>query len=74
MKKYLKLKYYRAKLGISREAFAKLLGCGVSNYTQKENGKVRFLIDDVFVIIQAINEREEKLGLEKSTFEEIFFD
>lgn len=70
----LKLKYWRERAGLKQEDLALLLGYKISNYSQKERGKVGFQLREAFLIRDAINKRIAKDGYSPLTIDDIFTD
>lgn len=74
-KRYLKLKYYRQKLGMNQEVMSQLLGYkSTSNYSAKENGNGKFYLSEAIIILGAFNKLLDKTHAQKLTLEDIFLD
>ena len=72
IKKFLKLKYWREYLSKDQGDMAILLGCGRSNYCEKENGNISFSLKEAIIIQQAFNKELKKMGRAELTMDDIF--
>lgn len=74
-KRYLKLKYWRQKVGMKQEDMAIILGYKTSsNYAQKENGKGKFYLSECILITDTINKLLKKKGEQQVRIDDIFLD
>jgi transcriptional regulator with XRE-family HTH domain len=55
MKIHEKVKFFREAKGLSQEAIAYRLGIEQSQYSRRENGQVKFSIDEVVAISKILN-------------------
>lgn len=74
MDKLLKLEYLRRKYGYSQEEMAEILGVNKSTYCQKANGRQSFKIDEMMIIMIALNKKAKKNGESVLTLNDIFLD
>jgi DNA-binding XRE family transcriptional regulator len=73
--RFLKLKYWRQKLGLSQGDMSQLLGYkSVSNYSMKENGKGKFYLSEAIKILNTFNKLMVKLEKPPLSLEDIFLD
>lgn len=72
--RYLKLKYWRQKLGLKQSDLAILLGFNPSNYSQKENGRGKFYLQEAMQIQSAFNKMLKKKDMPLLTLDDIFLD
>lgn len=70
--KFVELKVFRTRCELSQEDLANLIGQAQSNYAAKENGQVRFFLDEAIAISNEINKILNKKGYEKISIEDLF--
>ena len=73
MEVFATLRYMRERFGISQEAYAKLIGCGPSNYANKERGRVPWSLSECKRIQIDVNERLSKIGEASITIDKLFY-
>jgi DNA-binding XRE family transcriptional regulator len=69
---YAKLRYMRERFGISPEVFAKLIGCGVENYSAKEHGRVPWFLTECQNIKGYIDKLLVNCGEPPITIDDLF--
>jgi DNA-binding XRE family transcriptional regulator len=55
------IKKFRESLGLKQEDFAAIIHVSKVNYCKKENGKVKFSLNEAFMISNFFNEPIEKI-------------
>lgn len=73
-KRYNKLKYWRNSLKLKQSDMAALLGLFTSTYTQKENGNIKFSLEEAKEIRRIFNEKLGKSGKDEIRLDDIFLD
>jgi hypothetical protein len=77
-KKFLKLEYLRKKYGYSQDDMGAFLGYSGRNrrgtYSAKVNRRASFTFDEMFIILNKLNEKAKKAGDPELTLNDIFFD
>lgn len=72
-KSFIELRVCRLKCGLNQQSVANLLGVTVSNYSSKENGKVRFYLEEAIKITERFNYILKKNGYEPVSVENLFY-
>lgn len=68
------LRYWRTYLGLTQENVAILIGCKKSNYSQKENGNIEIMRNEMLLIQKEFNKKLNRLGGEPLTLDDIFLN
>lgn len=55
------IRKFRESLGMKQEDFAEIIHVSKVNYSKKENGKVKFSLDEAFLISNHFNKPIEKI-------------
>lgn len=61
------IKKFRESLGLRQEDFAEIVHVSKVNYSKKENGKVKFSLDEAFLISNHFNKPIESIFRGKET-------
>jgi DNA-binding XRE family transcriptional regulator len=72
VKKFLKLEYYRKKYCIKQIDMANALETCLSNYSNKENGRTPFFLNEMITIRNFLNEKAISCGDVEVTLDDIF--
>lgn len=57
----LSVKKFRESLGMKQEEFATIINVSKVNYSKKENGKVKFSLNEAFLISKHFNKTIEEI-------------